>query len=44
MDNNVGEPGAAGGNAREQVSVPAILLMVLGGLTIASALFGMTRS
>jgi hypothetical protein len=43
MDNNVGEPGAAGGNAREQVSVPAILLMVLGGLTIAAALFGMVQ-
>jgi hypothetical protein len=43
MNNNVGDSGAAGGNAREQVSVPAILLMVLGGLTIASALFGMVQ-
>jgi hypothetical protein len=43
MDNNVGEPGAAGGNAREQVSVPAILLMVLGGLTVAAALLGVVQ-
>jgi len=42
MTDNFGG-GAAGGNAREQVSVPAILLMVLGGLTIASALFGMVQ-
>jgi hypothetical protein len=42
MTDNFGG-GAAGGNAREQVSVPAILLMVLGGLTVAAALFGMVQ-
>lgn len=39
MTDNFGA-GAAGGNAREQVSVPAILLMVVGGITVAAALYG----
>lgn len=42
---NVNMPGAAGGgNAREQVNVPAILLMVVGGLTILSALWGLVQA
>lgn len=42
---NVNMPGAGGGkSAQEQVSVPAILLMVLGGLTILSALWGLVSA
>jgi hypothetical protein len=39
-----GMPGAAGGNAREQVSVPAILLMVVGGITLLAALWGIIQN
>jgi hypothetical protein len=44
MQENFGMPGAAGGNAREQVSVPAILLMVVGGITLLAALWGIFQS
>ncbi len=43
MTDNYGA-GAAGGNAREQVSVPAILLMVAGGLGVAYALLSIVMS
>ena len=35
-----GPTSGASGNVRDQVSVPAILLMVVGGLTVAAALYG----
>jgi hypothetical protein len=42
---DVNVPGAGGGkSAQELVSLPAILLMVLGGLTILSALWGLVSS
>ncbi len=46
MTDNFGTPeaGAGGSNARDQVSTPAILLMVVGGLTIAAALFGVVQN
>ena len=46
MTNNFGTPeaGAGGSNARDQVNTPAILLMVVGGLTVAYALFGAVQS
>lgn len=42
MTDNFGAGPASGatGNVRDQVSVPAILLMVVGGLTVAAALYG----
>lgn len=43
MTDNYGA-GAAGGNAREQVSVPSILLMVAGGLGVAYALLSIVMS
>jgi hypothetical protein len=44
MENMPGAPGpAAGPNAREQVNLPAILLMVTGGIGIAFALVGMVQ-
>jgi amino acid transporter len=43
MTENFGA-GAAGGNAREQVSVPAIMLMVAGGLGIAYALLSIVMA
>jgi hypothetical protein len=46
MTNNFGTPdaGAGGSNARDQVSTPAILLMVVGGLTLAMALWGVVQN
>lgn len=46
MTDNFGTPdmGAGGSNARDQVSTPAILLMVVGGLTVAAALFGVVQN
>ncbi|WP_224241647.1 hypothetical protein [Hyalangium gracile] len=45
MDENFGNPAAGGGgNAREMVSTPAILLMVVGGITVVSALFGIVQN
>ncbi len=46
MTDNFGAPnaGAGGSNAQDQVNTPAILLMVVGGLTIAYALFGAVQS
>lgn len=43
---NMDMPGAAagGGNAQNQVNVPAILLMVVGGLTVLSALWGLVQA
>ena len=42
---NVDMPGAGGGKSpQDQVSLPAILLMVLGGLTILFALWGLVGS
>jgi hypothetical protein len=43
MTDNFGG-GAQGGNAREQVSVPAILLMVAGGLGVAYALLSIVTN
>jgi hypothetical protein len=43
-ENTSGMPGpAAGPDVREQVSLPAILLMVTGGIGIALALLGMVQ-
>ncbi len=44
MESNVGTAGPAGGNPREQVNLPAILLMVTGGIGIAFALLGMVQA
>lgn len=46
MTNNFGTPAAGGGDdtAREQVSLPAILLMVAGGIGIAYALVSIITS
>ncbi|HYI02700.1 hypothetical protein [Hyalangium sp.] len=41
---NVEMPGTAGGNPREQVSIPAIFLMIVGGFTIVVALWGVIQS
>ncbi|MFL5346069.1 MAG: hypothetical protein ACJ8AT_14870 [Hyalangium sp.] len=46
MTNNFGNPeaGAGGSNARNMVSTPAILLMVVGGITVAAALWGVVQN
>lgn len=40
---NMSEAPAGGGNARDAVSTPAILLMVVGGLTVLAALVGVVQ-
>jgi hypothetical protein len=46
MESNVGGPtgGPAGSNPRDMVSTPAILLMVVGGITVALALVGIVQN
>ncbi|WP_224365719.1 hypothetical protein [Hyalangium versicolor] len=44
MDNMDSSAGAGGGNAREQVSTPAILLMVVGGISVLAALWGVVQA
>jgi hypothetical protein len=46
MENNFGTPAPGAGDdfARQQVNTPAILLMVVGGLTVAYSLFGVVQS
>ncbi|SEU16112.1 hypothetical protein [Stigmatella erecta] len=44
MEDMSGAPGPMGGDAREKVNVPAILLMVSGGIGIAFALLGAVQS
>jgi hypothetical protein len=44
MEDMSGAPGPLGGDAREKVNLPAILLMVSGGIGIAFALLGAVQS
>jgi hypothetical protein len=43
MTDTFGATGPVGGDAREKVKVPAILLMVVGGITVAAALVGVVQ-
>lgn len=44
MENTFGAPGPASGDAREKVNLPAILLMVAGGIGIALCLLGIVQA